>query len=191
MTLLKCKTSLHWAVGAAILAPLLVAAMGGWGARTQAGPQVGQACSILLYGPRWYFKRAGGWRFRQAPLRDIYSAACSAHRLATARCTYGNSENANLVRGDQFVANTAPANALAHERANEIPRKQKRHKRRQQAPYPPPLAQLPRHSGSNSFTAIVRITPFSAASSGTTMVISTSCIHGSPSTIVLKVNRNA
>src|ERR1700723_313619 len=34
MTLLKCKTPLHWAVAAAILAPLLVAALGEWGMRT-------------------------------------------------------------------------------------------------------------------------------------------------------------
>jgi hypothetical protein len=61
MTLLKCKTPLHWAVAAAILAPLLVAALGKWGARTQAGQQVEPGLlSFLLYGPTMVFQ-AGWW----------------------------------------------------------------------------------------------------------------------------------
>jgi hypothetical protein len=61
MALLKCKTPLHWAVVAAILAPLLVAALGKWGARTQAGQQVEPGLlSFLLYGPTMVFL-AGWW----------------------------------------------------------------------------------------------------------------------------------
>ena len=61
MTLLKCKTPLHWAVVAAILAPVLVAALGEWGARMQAGQQVEPGLlSFLLYGPTMAFQ-AGWW----------------------------------------------------------------------------------------------------------------------------------
>jgi hypothetical protein len=61
MTLLKCKTPLHWAVVAAILAPVLVAALGKWGAHTQAGQQVEPGLlSFLLYGPTMVFQ-AGWW----------------------------------------------------------------------------------------------------------------------------------
>ena len=39
MTLLKCKTPLHWAIAAAILAPLLVVALGGWGMERARGSE--------------------------------------------------------------------------------------------------------------------------------------------------------
>jgi hypothetical protein len=61
MTLLKCKTPLHWAVAAAILAPLLVAALGEWGMRMAAGQRVDPGLlSFLLYGPTMVFQ-AGWW----------------------------------------------------------------------------------------------------------------------------------
>src|SRR6202007_3208390 len=61
MTLLKCKTPLHWAVAAAILAPLLVAALGKWGMRTAAGQRVDPGLlSFVLYGPTMVFQ-AGWW----------------------------------------------------------------------------------------------------------------------------------
>jgi hypothetical protein len=61
MTLLKCKTLLHWAIVAAILAPLLVAVLGEWGVRTDAGQRVETGfLSFLLYGPTMVFQ-AGWW----------------------------------------------------------------------------------------------------------------------------------
>jgi hypothetical protein len=67
MTLLKCKTPLHWAAVAAVLAPVLVAALGEWAHGCRAAGWTGPARSCCTV-RRWYFRQDSGWRFR--PVRN-------------------------------------------------------------------------------------------------------------------------
>jgi len=61
MVLLKCKTPLHWAIAAAILAPLLIGGLGAWGARAGGGERLEpRLLSFLLLGPTMVVQ-AGWW----------------------------------------------------------------------------------------------------------------------------------
>jgi hypothetical protein len=61
MILLKCKTPLHWAVAAAILAPMLTGGLGIWGTHLDAG-QGAEPMLIyfLVFGPKTVLE-AGWW----------------------------------------------------------------------------------------------------------------------------------
>ncbi|MGH9746248.1 MAG: hypothetical protein ACRD59_09090 [Candidatus Acidiferrales bacterium] len=61
MTLLKCKTPLHWAVAGAILAPLLIGGLGAWGVHVGAEQRIEpRLLSFLLLGPTMAVQ-AGWW----------------------------------------------------------------------------------------------------------------------------------
>ena len=61
MTLLKCKTPMHWAVAGAILAPLLIGGLGAWGVRVGAEQRLEpRLLSFLLLGPTMVVQ-AGWW----------------------------------------------------------------------------------------------------------------------------------
>jgi hypothetical protein len=61
MTLLKCKTPLHWAVAGAILAPILIGGLGAWGVRVGAQQRLDpRLLSFLLLGPAMVVQ-AGWW----------------------------------------------------------------------------------------------------------------------------------
>ena len=62
MTLLKCKTPLHWAVAGAILAPVLIGGLGAWGmhASSEQNFEPHRLLSFLLLGPAMVVQ-AGWW----------------------------------------------------------------------------------------------------------------------------------
>lgn len=60
MTLLKCKNPLHWAVAAAILAPILIGGLGAWGVHLATTQRMEpRLLSFLLLGPTMVVQR--GW----------------------------------------------------------------------------------------------------------------------------------
>ena len=90
MTLLKCKTPLHWAAAAAILAPVLVAALGNWEPACKRDSRSSLACfRFCSTVQRWYFRRmvAGN----SGRCRDgIFTVPRAARvRRGAARCACG------------------------------------------------------------------------------------------------------
>ena len=60
MTLLKCKTPMHWAVAGAILAPLVIGGLGAWGGHIATEQRLEpRLLSFLLLGPTMVVQR--GW----------------------------------------------------------------------------------------------------------------------------------
>jgi hypothetical protein len=79
MMLLKCKTPWHWAIVAAILAPLLVGGLGEWGLRAGGEQTIEpRLLSFLLLGPMMALQ-AGWWLAIPAGAATGY-LLCRVHR---------------------------------------------------------------------------------------------------------------
>ena len=125
MLALKCKTPMHWAVAGAILAPLVVVALGIGEPSRSAGAAAGLRDDLVSAGRRgcrsargMVASNSGGRSRRLLPgPNSARVRAAPKQRRASAF------NDARHVRRHQLVANAAPADALGQQRRNKIPRK--------------------------------------------------------------------
>jgi hypothetical protein len=85
--LLKCKSPSHWAIFGAILAPILIGALGTWGPRIDLAGHPGfRLLSLLTFGPKTVLE-AGWWL-------AIPAGAATGYLLGRVQCAFDPAQHA-------------------------------------------------------------------------------------------------